>query len=74
MGFGLFGKLPQKRDFISLGISGDVLSPLETWLQTAVAASRSELGRGWEATLSGRADLAFLDRRRRARRQIARAR
>ncbi|WP_442579500.1 type VI secretion system-associated protein TagF [Mesorhizobium sp. ASY16-5R] len=48
MGFGLFGKLPQKRDFISFGISEDVLSPLETWLQTAVAASRSELGRGWE--------------------------
>ena len=48
MGFGLFGKLPQKRDFISLGISGDVLSPLETWLQSAVAASRNELGRGWE--------------------------
>lgn len=48
MGFGLFGKLPQKRDFISFGISGEVLSPLETWLQTAVAASRSELGRGWE--------------------------
>jgi type VI secretion system protein ImpM len=48
MGFGLFGKLPQKRDFITFGISGDILSPLETWLQTAVAASRSELGRGWE--------------------------
>ncbi len=41
-----------------------ILSPLETWLQTAVAASRSELGRGWEAALSRRADLAFLDRRR----------
>ncbi|PSJ57016.1 type VI secretion system-associated protein TagF [Kumtagia ephedrae] len=48
MGFGLFGKLPQKRDFIAFGIAGEVLSPLETWLQSAVAASRSELGRGWE--------------------------
>ena len=48
MGFGLFGKLPQKRDFITFGIAGEVLVPLETWLQTAVAASRSELGRGWE--------------------------
>ena len=48
MGFGLFGKLPQKRDFITFGIAGDILVPLETWLQTAVAASRSELGRGWE--------------------------
>lgn len=48
MGFGLFGKLPQKRDFVSHGIASEILSPLETWLQTAVAASRSELGREWE--------------------------
>ena len=48
MGFGLFGKLPLKRDFIAHGIRQDVLGPLETWLQTAVAASRSELGREWE--------------------------
>lgn len=48
MGFGLFGKLPQKRDFISFGIPGDILLPLETWLQSAVAASRSELGKRWE--------------------------
>ncbi len=48
MGFGIFGKLPQKRDFIALGIRGDVLTPLENWLQAAVAASRSELGRAWE--------------------------
>jgi type VI secretion system protein ImpM len=48
MGFGLFGKLPQKRDFITFGIPGEILAPLETWLQTAVAASRSELGRSWE--------------------------
>ncbi|MBS3650135.1 type VI secretion system-associated protein TagF [Pseudaminobacter sp. 19-2017] len=48
MGFGLFGKLPQKRDFIAYNIAGDVLAPIETWLQSAVAASRSELGRAWE--------------------------
>lgn len=48
MGFGLFGKLPQKRDFISHGIANDILSPLETWLQTALAASRSELGHRWQ--------------------------
>jgi type VI secretion system protein ImpM len=48
MGFGLFGKLPLKRDFIAQDIPQDVLGPLETWLQAAVAASRSELGRGWE--------------------------
>jgi len=48
MSYGLFGKLPQKRDFVSYGIRNDILNPLETWLQSAVAASRSELGRGWE--------------------------
>ncbi|WEX10855.1 type VI secretion system-associated protein TagF [Chelativorans sp. AA-79] len=48
MGFGLFGKLPQKRDFISFGIPHEVLHPLETWLQSAVAASRAELGSRWE--------------------------
>lgn len=48
MGFGLFGKLPLKRDFIAHEIRQDVLAPLEIWLQTAVAASRSELGRNWE--------------------------
>lgn len=48
MGFGLFGKLPQKRDFISFGIANDILNPLETWLQSAIAASRAELGRNWE--------------------------
>jgi type VI secretion system protein ImpM len=48
MGFGLFGKLPQKRDFISYGIPHGVLNPLETWLQSAVAASRAELGARWE--------------------------
>lgn len=49
MGFGLFGKLPQKRDFISFGIPNAVLNPVETWLQSAVAASRAELGRDWQA-------------------------
>ena len=48
MAWGLFGKLPQKRDFVALDIPHAVLHPFETWLQSAVAASRSELGRGWE--------------------------
>ena len=48
MGFGLFGKLPQKRDFVSVNLPLAVLNPFETWLQSAVAASRSEIGRGWE--------------------------
>jgi type VI secretion system protein ImpM len=49
MAFGVFGKLPQKRDFIALNIPRVVLEPFETWLQSAVAASRSELGAGWQA-------------------------
>jgi type VI secretion system protein ImpM len=48
MGFGLFGKLPQKRDFLSIGLSSAVLHPLENWLQSAVAASRNDIGRQWQ--------------------------
>ena len=48
MGFGLFGKLPQKRDFMSVNLPHAVLNPFETWLQSAVAASRNEIGRNWE--------------------------
>lgn len=48
MGFGLFGKLPQKRDFVALGIARAQLEPFETWLQSAVAASRNDLGSAWQ--------------------------
>jgi type VI secretion system protein ImpM len=48
MGFGVFGKLPQKRDFIALNLPRAVLEPFETWLQSAVAASRHELGQSWQ--------------------------
>ncbi len=48
MAYGLFGKAPQKRDFLSLNMPNAVLHPFETWLQSAVAASRSELGREWD--------------------------
>ena len=48
MAFGVFGKLPQKRDFIALNLPRTVLEPFETWLQSAVAASRSELGAAWQ--------------------------
>lgn len=47
MGFGLFGKLPQKRDFVSVNLPHAVLNPFETWLQQAVAASRNEMGGTW---------------------------
>lgn len=48
MAFGLFGKVPQKRDFMSVNMPSAVLSPFETWLQAAVAASRNELGQRWQ--------------------------
>lgn len=48
MGFGVFGKLPQKRDFIAFDVPRSVLEPFENWLQAAVAASRNELGRTWQ--------------------------
>ncbi len=48
MPFGLFGKLPQKRDFVSVNLPHAVLNPFETWLQQAVAASRNDMGRTWE--------------------------
>lgn len=49
MAYGLFGKAPQKRDFLSLNMPNAVLHPFEAWLQSAVAASRSELGRDWDS-------------------------
>jgi type VI secretion system ImpM family protein len=48
MGYGLFGKVPQKRDFLSVSLPNQVLHPFETWLQSAVTASRAEIGRAWE--------------------------
>lgn len=48
MGFGIFGKLPQKRDFVAFDIPRSILEPFENWLQSAVAASKNELGRGWQ--------------------------
>jgi type VI secretion system protein ImpM len=46
-GFGLFGKLPAKRDFVSSGIPQAVLSPWENWLQQEIAQSRLLLDREW---------------------------
>ncbi len=48
MGFGVFGKLPQKRDFVAFDIPRKILEPFENWLQSAMAASRNDLGRGWQ--------------------------
>ncbi|GLQ58045.1 type VI secretion system-associated protein TagF [Devosia nitrariae] len=48
MPFGLFGKVPQKRDFLVVNLPDAILHPFETWLQTSLAASRSTIGRRWE--------------------------
>jgi type VI secretion system protein ImpM len=45
---GLFGKLPAKRDFVAVRAPAGILRPLETWMQGAVAASRTQLGSGWQ--------------------------
>lgn len=50
---GLFGKLPMKRDFISVDAPREFLQVWEPWLQGGIAASRISLGAGWrEAFLS----------------------
>ena len=37
MPFGLFGKVPQKRDFLAVNLPDTILHPFETWLQTSLA-------------------------------------
>lgn len=50
---GLYGKLPAKRDFISLAVPRAILDAWEPWLQSGLSASRHSLGHGWtEAYLS----------------------
>ncbi|KRA53068.1 type VI secretion system-associated protein TagF [Devosia sp. Root635] len=48
MGFGFFGKVPQKGDYLALNLPPAVLGPVETWLAAALAASRAELGPAWQ--------------------------
>lgn len=48
MPFGLFGKVPQKRDFLAVNLPDAILHPFETWLQTSLATSRGAIGRRWE--------------------------
>lgn len=49
MSYGVFGKLPAKRDFVALDLPSSVLRPWETWLQGVIAATRQSLGAGWTA-------------------------
>ena len=43
----IFGKLPSKRDFVVHNMPRPFLGFWENWLQSAVAASRSQLGDDW---------------------------
>jgi type VI secretion system protein ImpM len=45
----LFGKLPARRDFVAIGASREFLDPWERWLQSAIASSRSDLGKNWQS-------------------------
>lgn len=44
---GLFGKLPARRDFVSIDVAQAFVVPWEQWLQAAMSASQEALGEGW---------------------------
>ncbi len=44
---GLFGKLPQKRDFIAVNTPREFMVIWEAWLQGGMSASKIELGSRW---------------------------
>jgi type VI secretion system protein ImpM len=43
----LFGKLPARRDFLTVNLSGAVLLTWESWLQKGLASSKHRLGPAW---------------------------
>jgi type VI secretion system protein ImpM len=45
---GLFGKLGAKRDFIALATPRNFLEAWEPWVQSALSASRHQLGERWQ--------------------------
>jgi type VI secretion system protein ImpM len=48
MSCGLYGKLPMKRDFISVSTPRAFLERWEPWIQGGIAASRIALGAQWQ--------------------------
>ena len=44
---GFHGKLPMVGDFVSRRLSHEFITPWDSWLQSAIAASREELGDDW---------------------------
>lgn len=47
-GFGLFGKYPQKPDFVAHGLSAPIRAPLESWIVAGYHQSRTALGDDWK--------------------------
>ncbi len=47
MGPGLFGKLPARRDFVTVGVSPRVLAFWEGWIEAGLRESREVLGDDW---------------------------
>jgi type VI secretion system protein ImpM len=46
---GLFGKLPDHRDFVRRSLPESFVGPWDAWLSAALAESRARLGTGWLA-------------------------
>ncbi len=44
---GLFGKLPDRGDFVRRDLPNSFVDAWDTWLQNGMAASRAALGEGW---------------------------
>jgi len=44
---GFYGKLPVVGDFVSRRLPNEFITPWDSWLQSAIAASREELGDDW---------------------------
>lgn len=45
---GFWGKLPARGDFVGAGLKEDAIAAFESWSRAAIAASRAELGDGWD--------------------------
>lgn len=46
-GVGFYGKLPILGDFVSRRLPMEFITPWDSWLQSAIAASREEIGSEW---------------------------
>ena len=45
---GFYGKIPSKGDFLSRGLSRDIISVLDDWFQTGMIESKTALGEQWQ--------------------------